>query len=35
MDENGRRDGGTARAAAHILTALAAAGPQGAALAAA
>ncbi len=35
MDENGRRDGGTARAAAHILTALAATGAKGAALAAA
>ena len=35
MDENGRRDGGTARAAAHILTALAATGVKGAALAAA
>ena len=35
MDENGRRDGGTARAAAHILTALATTGAKGAALAAA
>ena len=34
MDENGRRDGGTARAA-HILTALATTGAKGAALAAA
>lgn len=35
MDENGRRDGGMARAAAHILTALATTGAKGAALAAA
>ncbi len=35
MDENGRRDGGTARAAAHILTALATTGAKGAAFAAA
>ena len=35
MDENGRRNGGTARATAHILTALATTRAKGAALAAA